>query len=574
MIPEPLEYRILGPLEVIRGGEPLVIGRPRLRAVLGCLLLGAGETLAVPRLVDAVWGPAAPSSADSLVRVYVSQLRQLVGEDAVLTRPGGYAMPDPGERLDAERFRRLVADAGRCGAEGDDEGAARWLTEALALWSGDVLADTPLAGTAAAAAGQLAELRLYAIEERATAELRLGRHHEVVAELEREAGANPTRERLIEELMVALYRSGRQTDALELYADVRKRLIEELGLEPGRPLQELQAQILRHDPDLAAPIHGEPPTPVRSRRRFALVTALAALGVAAGIAGRTLTRAPAAPSVGPNSVVRIDPTKARVARVAGSSGRPGAALVTNKEIWVVDVSHQKLDQLDSQSLSVRRQVSLRSIPHALVGADGRLWLANGFDGTISRVSPRGVVGPSRRPEPHATGRLALASGRRTLWVGSQDGRLTRLDARTGRTVAVIHGIRTPQAITLADGAAWVAQATSVSILRVDARTGRVDAQVPIGGVPAAIVSAAGSVWALAPADGKLWQIDPRRDTVVASLAVPGATLLAAAGRTLWIADGPAGTITRLLPRPATTISLPQPLASLAGGPTAIVAITN
>lgn len=574
MFPEPLEYRILGPLEVSRGGEPLVIGRPRLRAVLGCLLLGAGKTLAVPRLVDAVWGPAAPSSADSLVRVYVSQLRQLVGDDAILTRPGGYAIADPGERLDAERFRRLVADVGDRSAEGDDERAARSLTEALALWSGEVLADTPLAGTAAAAADQLAELRLFAIEERAAAELRLGRHHEVVSELEREADANPTRERLIEELMVALYRSGRQTDALELYAAVRKRLVDELGLEPGRRLQELQAQILRHDPELAAPIQGEPPTPIRSRRRFVLVTALAALGVGAGIAGWMLNRTPAAPSVGPNSVVRIDPTNARVTQVAGSSGRPGAVLVTNKEIWVVDVSHQKLDQLDPQSLGVRRRFSLRSIPHAIVDADGRVWLANGFDGTISRVSPGGVVGPSRRPEPHSTGRLALASGRRTLWIGSQDGRLTRLDTRRGRTVAVIHGIRTPQAITVADGAAWIAQATSVSILRVDVRTERVDAQIPIGGVPTAIVSAAGSIWALAPTEGKLWQIDPHRKTVVASLAVPGATLLAAAGRTLWVGDGPAGTITRLLPRPATTISLSQPLASLAGGPAAIVATTN
>lgn len=574
MMPEPLQYRILGPLEVTRGGETIVIGRQRLRAVLGCLLLGTGETLAIPGLVDAVWGPAAPSSADSLVRVYVSQLRQLIGDDAVLTRPGGYALADPGERLDAERFRRLVADARRRAAQGDDEGAARSLTEALALWTGEVLADTPLAGTAAAASEQLAELRRYAIEERAAAELRLGHHHEVVAELEREASANPTRERLVEELMVALYRSGRQADALELYAAARRRLVDERGLEPGRRLQELQAQILRHDPDLAVPIHGEPSAPVRPKRRSALVTALAAVGVAAGIAGWIFTRASAAPSVGPNAVVRIDTTHARVARVADSSGRPGAVLVTNQEIWVVDVRHLELDQLDPQSLEVRRRVSLSLIPHALVDADGRLWLANGFDGTISRLSPRGAVGPSRRPEPHSTGRLALASGKRALWIGSQDGRLTRLDARSGRAVAIIHGIQTPQAITVADGAVWVAQATSVSILRVDARTNRVDAQVPIGGVPAAIVSAAGWVWALAPAEGKLWQIDPRRNTVVASLAAPGATLLASAGRTLWVADGPAGTITRLLPRPATTISLSQPLASLAGGPTAIVAITN
>jgi len=572
-MPEDLQYRILGALEAARAGEVVVVRRARLRALLGCLLLGAGETFSVPRLVDAVWGPGAPPSADGLVRVYVSQLRVLLGDDAVVTRPGGYAVADPGERLDAERFRRLVAKAKRRRDEGEDEGAAATFDEALALWSGDVLADTPLAGDAAAAAWQLAELRLQALEERAAAELRLGRHHELIAGLEREVRANPSRERLVEELMLALYRSGRQAEALALYADIRGRLVEELGLEPGQRLRELQSQILRHDPDAAAPSAAEVPK-VGSRRLVAVVAAIAVGAVGAGLIGWILTRSASAPAVRANAVVRIDTSRLHVARVTEPPGVPVAVLLTNRGVWVVDTTHRRLDEFDPDNLAAIRQISLRSLPHAMIDAGGRLWLANGFEGTISRIGSGGRIGPPRRPEPHAVGRLALAYGDGALWIGSQDNRLTRFDPVRGRSVAVIRGLRTPQALTFADGAVWVAQATSVSVLRVDAQSHRIVKRIPIGGVPSAIVSAAGSVWALAPAEGKLWQIDPKRGSVTGSISVPGASLLAAAGSTLWVADAPDGTVTRVLPRPDKTVPLSRPLASLAGGPTGIIVTTR
>jgi DNA-binding SARP family transcriptional activator len=572
-MPEELEYRILGPLAV-RGGEVIEIRRARLRALLGCLLLGGGDTFSIARLVEAVWGPGAPPSADGLVRVYVSQLRQVLGENAIVTRPGGYAVADPGERLDAERFRRLVDEAKRRRDEGDDDRAAALFDEALALWSGEVLADTPLAEDAAAAAGQLADLRLQAVEEHAAAELRLGRHHELIGVLDREVRANPTSERLVEELMVALYRSGRQTDALAVYADVRRRLVDELGLEPGRGLQELQAQILRHDPELAVPSMAAPPSPPGARRRFAIAAAVVALAGGAGMTGWILTRTAAAPVVRANAVVRFDTGNVRVARVAEPPGVPGALLLTSRGDWVVDTANRRLIEYDPESLASIRHVSLRSLPHALIDAGGTLWLANGVDGTISRLGRRGGIGPPMRPEPHSTGRLALGYGRGSLWIGSQDGRLTRFDPRRGRAVAVIHGVRTPEALAVADGAVWVAQATSVSIVRVDARNDRIAATVPIGGVPSAIVSAAGSVWALAPAEGKLWQIDPRRNSVVGSVAVPGASLLTAAGKALWVADGPDGRLTRLLPLPTRTVVLPRPIASLDAGPTGVVATTK
>jgi DNA-binding SARP family transcriptional activator len=571
-VPDPLEYRILGPLEVLRAGRPIPISRGRLRALLGSLLLAAGEPVSVLHLVDAVWGPASPASADDLVRVYVSQLRQLLGDGVVLTKPGGYVVDDPGDRLDAERFRRLVALGAQKQRDGDDESAAECFDAAVKLWSGDVLADTPVAGDAAAAAARLAELRLHAIETSAASKLRLARHPEVVADLEREVAANPTRERLIAELMVALYRSDRQTDALALYSDIRLRLVNDLGLDPSPRLQELQTRILNHDPTLASPTFAEE-SPATSRRRIMVAATGVVVAIAFGGGGWLLARPQATPVVGTEGVVGIDSAHVRVERVGRLSGSPGALRVSADGIWVVDTAKRKLQELDPRLLTVRRRVMLRTLPHTMLAVGGHLWLANESDGTISRVVADGI-GPAIRPEPAATGRLAMAYGTGVLWIGSQDGRVTRFDPRLQRATAVVTGVRTPEALAVADDAVWVASATSVSLLRIDERLGRITARVPIGGVPSAIVFAAGSVWALAPEQGQIWRIDPRGNSVVGSISVPGASLLSAAGPTVWAANAANGTITRVFPASPTVISLSHPLAGLDGGPNGMLVATT
>ena len=254
-----MEFRILGPLEVRDGERVLPLGGVKRRAVLAVLLLDANRVVSVEGLVDRVWGDSPPPSALASLQNHLGRLRRELG-DRLVRRPPGYLLRVADGERDLDRFQRLVDDAR--GAE--PAVAAERLAEALALWRGPPLAD--LAGEpAAGAAAPLEDLRLAALEERIEADLALGRHAAVVPELEELVAREPYRERLRGQLIVALYRSGRQADALEAYARARRAFVDELGTEPSRPLQELQRAVLNRDPALEAPAGVEPP-PVRPPR--------------------------------------------------------------------------------------------------------------------------------------------------------------------------------------------------------------------------------------------------------------------------------------------------------------------
>lgn len=242
-----MEYRLLGPLELVDGDRTLPLRGPRQRALLAALLVSANEVVPEPVLVERVWADDPPASGSAALRVRVSQLRKLVG-DAIVTRPPGYALTADDDRIDARRFERLLAEG--CAARETPERAVRILREALALWRGPALADVD-ARFAAAEAARLDELRFTALEAVLAAELELGRHADVVAELDSVVAEQPLRERLRRLLMLALYRSGRQACALAVFREGRARLVEELGIEPGFELRELHAAILRQDPALA-----------------------------------------------------------------------------------------------------------------------------------------------------------------------------------------------------------------------------------------------------------------------------------------------------------------------------------
>ena len=267
-----MEFRILGPLEVRDGERVLSLGGARRRAVLALLLLDANRVVSVDRLVDGVWGDSPPPSAQASLQNQLGRLRQEVG-DRLVTRPPGYLLRvDEGE-LDLDRFLRLVEEA----QSAEPAVAAERLADALALWRGPPLADLT-DEPAGRAAAHLEELRLAALEERIEADLALGRHAALVAELEELVAREPFRERPRRQLMVALYRSGRQADALQAYADARSTLVDELGTEPPRELQELQRAVLQRDPSLDAPAEAAPPPAVRTPRAEArkTVTVLAA----------------------------------------------------------------------------------------------------------------------------------------------------------------------------------------------------------------------------------------------------------------------------------------------------------
>jgi DNA-binding SARP family transcriptional activator len=241
--------RLLGPLEMEHAGSPVALGGPMQRALLARLLLDANRTVAIERLVEDLWGEAAPASALKMVHIYVSKLRKELPDGMLVTRAPGYALAIDPEALDLTLFERLREQGRAALAAGFAAKAADLIRAALAMWRGAALAefDEPFAVVESA---RLEELRLASVEDRIEADLALGRHAAVVGELEALVAGNPLRERLWGQLMLARYRSGRQAEALAAYRELRELLTGELGIEPSLALRELEHRMLRQDPTL------------------------------------------------------------------------------------------------------------------------------------------------------------------------------------------------------------------------------------------------------------------------------------------------------------------------------------
>ncbi|HEY2741270.1 MAG TPA: BTAD domain-containing putative transcriptional regulator [Gaiellaceae bacterium] len=252
-----MEFRILGPLEVVEDGEQVALGTLKERLVLGVLLLHANEFVSRERLIDDLWGEAPPPTARKAVNVYLSKVRKalsVAGADPITTAAGGYRLNVEPEQLDASRIRGFVATARDLVAKGELETAAERFQEALSLWRGPTLAGLQLESRGRDEVAQLDELRLAVLMDRIDCDLALGRHEQTLGELGVLVREHPLRERLRAQQMLALYRAGRQADALDAYAEARRTLVDDLGIEPSEALQRLQQAILRHDPTLEAPM--------------------------------------------------------------------------------------------------------------------------------------------------------------------------------------------------------------------------------------------------------------------------------------------------------------------------------
>ncbi len=256
-----MEFRILGPLEVLEQGQRLSLPGARERAA-GFLLLHGGEVVSADRLIDELWGEQPPETARKSLQVRVAGIRKALGPEVVLMSGGGYTVTIPPEAVDLHRFERLVEEA----SAADPAQASRSLREALALWRGAPLAEFAYEPFAQRAIARLEELRLMALEKRIDADLLLGRHADLVGELQALVAEHPLRERFRGHLMLALYRSGRQAEALEEYQVTRRTLLDSLGIEPSRGVQELHRAILRQDPQL------EPPPTVIPERAILVVS--------------------------------------------------------------------------------------------------------------------------------------------------------------------------------------------------------------------------------------------------------------------------------------------------------------
>ena len=294
-----IEFLVLGPLEVRLDGATLTLGGAKQRAVLAALLLRPGEVVPVERLIDEVWGDNPPPSAAHSLESYISRLRQLLnGHGPMLVRRGaGYVLEPQDALLDSRTFFELQEEA--AAAVGEPSRALELATAALATWRGPALADVALAAAGRAEAERLEELRLRAYEVRFEAELALGRHAQVVGELQALIGRNPYRESFVAQLMLALYRSGRHADALDVYQRTRAALLADLGLQPSLELQQLSGQIVRQDPQLrrrpiAAPSEERPDTVRSGARRLSLLVATGVV-VAATTAFSASGSAPSVP---------------------------------------------------------------------------------------------------------------------------------------------------------------------------------------------------------------------------------------------------------------------------------------
>lgn len=265
-----MQFHLLGDIEAATDGGELQLGPPKQRALLAILLLHAGELVPTDRLIDQLWGEEAPRTAAHSIQIYVSELRKLLGPDAIVTRAPGYVLQVPPECIDALEFERLVGVAMQMSASGLAQEAAAGLRSALRLWRGPALADFVYEEFAQSYIGRLHDLHLNAIEELAELELALGRATEALGLVDAALREDPLRERSRELMMLALYRTGRQAEALRTYARYRQQLDEELGIEPSPQLQALHTAVLLRDSalDLAAPVQSSVATPVPPRNPY------------------------------------------------------------------------------------------------------------------------------------------------------------------------------------------------------------------------------------------------------------------------------------------------------------------
>jgi peptide/nickel transport system substrate-binding protein len=573
------EFMVLGPLGA-RGaaGEVRLGGGATVRIVLAILVLRAGQPVSRDALVDALWPEDPPPSARQTVESYVSRLRRALREAGlggaeIDSEAAGYRLALNGYSVDRDEFERLAADGRDARSRGDAATAAARFGEALALWRGpalDGLADRPALRSDAAA---LDQARLLVLEAWVEAQLDLGNAAEVVAALHPEASRYPHRERLHELLMLALYRCGSQAEALEHYAAVRRRLVDELGIEPGPALRDMQERILRQDPRLdreprKAPAAAPPPTRQSEapRSRWRLTGAVAAGAVLAGVgvvavvsrggdrAGpAALPRGPAFVAIGAHDAL----TGSALTRVAaGITAGLGARWVTAPDDGTVIRVNR--DGVATQTVGVGHG------PAGVVTTRGDVWVAVARDGQVVRVD-----GPSNRVVqriPVGASPSVLAASGGTVWVA--DGReptLTRIDARTGEVLGTTTLRGHAGGLAVGFGAVWATLPTVGRLARLDPRTGRVLDEIPVGSGPGPIAVGGDGVWVANALDSTVSLIDPDRAAVVLTQQVRGtATAMAAIGRRVWVAAADAPALTRLTRgEPARVLALPSAATALA-----------
>jgi YVTN family beta-propeller protein len=552
------EFRILGPLEVQDNGRLAPLGGTRQRAVLAILLLHRGEVVSLDRLVDELWGERPPDTATKTVQVYVSRLRKEIGQGVLLTRGGGYVLDIEADQLDAARFERLAAEGRYALERGEANAASDLLRQALDLWRGPALADLAYEAFAQSEVARFEEVRLVALEHRIEADLALGDHAGLIPELETLVREHPARERLRAQLILALYRAGRQADALAGYRDARRALVDELGIEPGRELQELERAILAQDPALDAPRRPSRPGAADRRRRG---------GVLVGIGGGLLLAAAVAavfaaaddnpdPKRAPgNSLAVIDPDANELVATIPTGVRPSDVAAGAGYVWVANVDDDTVTQIAPRT---RRVVSTTSprVSVAGLGADAdAVWIGDVRRTRLAKLDMAfRSVRPVRLARDHAgVGQFdqdPVAIGYGSVWTGRTYGAVARVDPTRGEVVETFSVGNDPSAIATGAGSVWITDDTDNTVTRLDpANEGAVVGTTSVGQGPRAVAVGAGAVWVANTQDDTVSRIDPRTATVTHTIPVGRRpTGVAVGDGAVWVANSLSGTVDRIDPQ--------------------------
>ena len=591
-----MEFRILGPIEVVEDGERLPLGGAKQRALLALLVLNADRVVASDRLIDALWGESAPDGATHTLQVYVSQLRKALrmpastASDGVLVTEGrGYVLHT--REVDLYRFEETVESGRRALADGSPEEAATMLRQALDLWRGPTLADLAFEHFAQPEIARIEERRLLATEDRIDADLALGRHAELVGELRGLTSEHPLRERLWGQLILALYRSGRQAEALAAYHEARRMLSDDLGIDPSPDLRRLEGAVLRQDPelDLHRPVPAESAEPEteaigsRKPRRFgpAITVAVVAAAIALAVAATAIlggSGGGAMVSAGANSVARVDPAANELEASVRTTGTDPTALVWYQgSLWVANTVSRTVARIDPATNTVVSTIPTGGAPTDLAAGLGVVWVLNGLDGSLAEVDPRTEEIRATFDVPIGAGGVAVASG--TVWV--TDGlneRVLRINPTTGEVLGTIdlgpEGSVRPEAVASGAGTIWVGDGQSRIVWEIDAATNQIVASpglratpsriavdqtgtawvtgfeadivsfidpgtlrattVSVGRGPIGVAVGEGSIWVVNSLDGSLSRIDPSSNDVTTIAIAVGADDVAVGGGGVWV----------------------------------------
>jgi DNA-binding SARP family transcriptional activator/streptogramin lyase len=541
------------------------IGPPKQRALLAWLLLHANRVVSRDQLIDALWGERPPETAVTALQGYVAGLRKVLGAERIETRTSGYRLQADAAEIDLARFQGLVSEAGAM----TPAAALAQCEKALALWRDMPLAELDSAPFVEAERRRLDELRLAAIEQRCEASLALGNHAAIVGDLAALVIEHPLRERLRYQLMLALYRSGRQSEALDVFRETRHRLAGELGLEPGEPLRRLERAILERDPSLDIPAAAAAPLPaitppgsalrrpgLRASRRRPWIALIGCLAVVAAAAGYVVTRSsPGSVAVAPDSVAVIDPHSHRIVADIPVDPRPIAIAFGDGAVWVASGRNGIVKHIDPRTRRVVGEVGLGTDITSLAVGFGALWVANGNDGTVTRIDPvaNGIqdtirLGGSDPSAPQPV--FLVATGAGAVWATRGD-ELLRIDPKTDRVLSR-RPVPNPRGLTVGASGIWL---TTVDerLVRLSPGNPRTQSRLALAAQTAAPTLADGAVWLIVFQDPAIiTRIDPASVQVSATsgssafprLVTPEA--LAVGGHAVWSVDT-GGTVTQFDP---------------------------